>query len=56
MIDKKMEPYYDILFSIFIGFVLIYILYVLYDSPRVVYLESDDEEHFNGSFRPCNQI
>lgn len=42
MIDKNLEPYYDILFSVFMGIVIILILNSLYDAPRTVTLENSE--------------
>lgn len=36
MIDKKMEPYYDIMMSIFLGFIIVYLINKLYNCPRIV--------------------
>ena len=36
MIDKNMEPYYDIILSIFIGIIFILVLNSLYDMPRII--------------------
>ena len=55
MIDKKLEPYYDILFNIFLGIVIILLLNSLYDSPRSVVTISNDKEGFN-NIMPCNSL
>ena len=47
MIDKKMEPYYDILISIFFGVCLIIALYSMYDSPRISVIEMNSEKNKN---------
>lgn len=44
MIDKNLEPYYDIIFSIFLGVVLILSLYAIYDCPRIVIIEEQNVE------------
>lgn len=44
MIDKNLEPYYDILFSVFIGVVIILLLHNLYDSPRIVVVIPDVQD------------
>lgn len=43
MIDKKLEPYYDKLLSIFIGVVIVLIIHNLYDSPRNIIVISDKQ-------------
>lgn len=44
MIDKKMEPYYDIMISIFIGIILILFLHNMYESPRIIIIEKDSDK------------
>lgn len=56
MIDKKLEPYYDILFSIFLGVVIILLLHNIYDSPRSVVVISNDKEMFNNIKLPCSDL
>lgn len=56
MIDKKLEPYYDILFSLFLGIIIILFLYSFYDSPRTLIFVSDDKELFNNIKQPCHDI
>ncbi len=45
MIDQKMEPYYDILISIFMGICLIIALHSMYDSPRIIVISSDSDKN-----------
>ncbi len=47
MIDKRLEPYYDIMISIFLGVILILSINMLYDSPRtfVIYSVVNDNEY-----------
>lgn len=54
MIDQKMEPYYDILISIFLGICLIIAIHSMYDSPRVLVIE-DDSEKFKNTHR-CTDL
>jgi hypothetical protein len=54
MIDKNLEPLYDILFSIFIGIVLVLALYNLYDNPRTITITDSNPEHFKNIKKPCN--
>lgn len=42
MIDKKLEPYYDALFSIFLGVIIVLFLHNMYDSPRSIVLDSTE--------------
>jgi hypothetical protein len=39
MIDKVLEPYYDIILSIFFGIMIILILHNMYDSPRIIIID-----------------
>ena len=41
MIDKNIEPYYDIMLNIFLGFFLVVVIYMFYDLPRTVVVYSD---------------
>lgn len=41
MIDKNMEPYYDILLSIFMGIFLILLFHNIYDCPRTIIFNSN---------------
>lgn len=36
MIDKNMEPYYNIILSIFLGILSICVLNSLFDKPRTI--------------------
>lgn len=56
MIDKKLEPTYDILLSIFLGIVIIFLLYNMYDSPRSVVVVSNDKETFTNIKYPCTDL
>lgn len=56
MIDKKLGPYYDILFSIFFGIVIILLLHYMYDSPRSVIFLSNDKEKFANIKFPCTDL
>lgn len=56
MIDKKLEPYYDIMLNIFLGIIIILLLYNLYDSPRSVIIVSDDKEMFDNVKIPCHDL
>lgn len=59
MIDKKMEPYYNILISIFLGVVLIIAIHCMYDSPRTIVVVSDHEnfENLNNNIgRMCHDL
>lgn len=42
-----MEPYYDILISIFIGVCLVIALHSMYDSPRIIVTEGYQEKFKN---------
>jgi len=42
MIDKTMEPYYDIILSIFIGMICVLILHYLYDMPRIIVVKDEN--------------
>ena len=50
MIDKRIEPYYDMMISIFLGVILVLAINMLYDSPRsvVVFSDTKHEIHKNG--------
>ena len=54
MIDKRIEPYYDIMISIFLGVVLVLTINTLYESPRTIIVFSDVNKylHNNG----CSSI
>jgi hypothetical protein len=39
MIDPEIEPYYDIMISCFIGFVMIIIINSFFESPRIVEID-----------------
>lgn len=56
MIDKKLEPYYDILFNLFLGIVIILLIYNFYESPRTLIFVSDNKELFNNIKLPCHDI
>jgi hypothetical protein len=56
MIDKKLEPYYDILFSIFIGIIIILLIHNIYDSPRSVIIAANDKEKFTNIKFPCTDL
>lgn len=43
MLNKEIEYYYDVILNIFLGIIIIIILYNFYDAPRVVVFESDKE-------------
>ncbi len=49
MIDKRLEPYYDIMISIFLGVILVLSINMLYDSPRsfVIYSDVNDHNKYN---------
>jgi p-aminobenzoyl-glutamate transporter AbgT len=47
MIDKKMEPYYDILLSIFVAMMIILFLHNMYESPRILIIEQESENFKN---------
>jgi polyribonucleotide nucleotidyltransferase len=53
MIDQNIKPYYDKMFSVFIGIVLVLIIHNLYDSPRTVILISDT---YKKNRSKCNGI
>lgn len=53
MIDQYIKPYYDKMFSVFIGVVLVLIIHNLYDSPRTVILISDT---YKKNRSKCNGI
>lgn len=53
MIDKKLEPYYDIMLSIFVGIFIILFLNSFYESPRTITIYDNNEE-FNNIRKPCN--
>ena len=44
MIDKNIEPYYDIMLNIFLGFFLVVIIYLFYDLPRTVVVYSNSNK------------
>lgn len=52
MIDKSIEPYYDIMLNVFLAFVLIIIIHNFYDCPRTIVLEIN--EPFANIKKPCN--
>lgn len=60
MIDKKMEPYYDIMISIFLGFIAVYLINKLYSCPRVITYTDDkvtQTEVYKGSCSGrCNKM
>lgn len=52
MIDKKMEPYYDIMMSIFLGFIVVYLINKLYNCPIIITYVDDkvtNTEVYKGS-------
>jgi hypothetical protein len=56
MIDKKFEPYYDILLSVFLGVIIIIILHNMYESPRIIVIEDDNKEYFSNIRPQCEDI
>jgi hypothetical protein len=56
MIDKIMEPYYDVLLSIFLGIFLIIMLNYMYDSPRIIIIEQQSENFDNQTNHKCNDL
>lgn len=48
MIDKKLEPWYDIMFSIFLGFIAILLLHNMYDLPRTIVVTNDIKDTSRG--------
>ena len=56
MIDKIMEPYYDILISIFLGMFLIIMINYMYDSPRIIIIEEQTENFKNLYNHHCNDL
>jgi hypothetical protein len=54
MIDKRFEQYYDIIFSVFIGIVLVLVLNNFYDCPRTIIV--DDTNPVSENFRQCHPI
>ena len=55
MIDKKLEPYYDIILSIFIGVLIVVLIYFVYNQPRIVTFDASPSEHFSNR-QPCNNL
>lgn len=53
MIDKRLEPYYDIIFSIFIGIILIIVLYSFYECPRTITIVDRDADHLKHMKKSC---
>ncbi len=53
MIDKKMEPYYDAILSIFIGMMCILLLHRLYDIPRIIVV-NEKEKNKNVKVQCCD--
>jgi len=49
MIDKKLENYYNIMISIFLGVLIIIITNMLYDRPRTIELLASKDEHFENT-------
>jgi hypothetical protein len=43
MINKKIEPYYNIAISIFLGILVVLILHNFYDYPRTIIVNSDKQ-------------
>lgn len=43
MIDKRFEPYYDILFSIFIGIFIVIAITNMYECPVTIYKEKYEQ-------------
>lgn len=60
MIDKNLEPYYDILISIFLGVMVMLIMYNMYECPRIVIIEEKEkftnELHALYKERRCNNL
>ena len=52
MIDKKLEPYYDRLLSIFVGIVSVLVIHILYYSPRTIVVKTKNK--YNN--KQCNGI
>lgn len=52
MIDKQLEPYYDIMFSIFCGIIFIMLIHNIYNLPRTIVV-INDKEYFTKS---CGNI
>lgn len=40
MIDKKMEPMYDTMISIFLGIVIIIMCHIMFNRPRIIYIKT----------------
>jgi hypothetical protein len=54
MIDRRIEPYYDVMLSMFLGVILVLIINMMYDSHQSVVILSDDVE--NTTDIKCNGI
>jgi hypothetical protein len=54
MIDKRFEHYYDLGLSIIFGFIVILIIYNMYDLPVIIELTGDDNELFNNVKSQCS--
>ena len=54
MIDKTMEPYYDILINIFMGIIIVLILNSLYDQPRTILVKKN--EPFTNTSKQCTNL
>jgi hypothetical protein len=52
--NKKMENIYDILFSIFIGIIIIVALKLMHDFPRTIVLHNNEKENFIVKNKQCN--
>ncbi len=55
MIDKRFEPYYDIILSIFIGMITVILIYYVYNQPRIITFEASPSEHFTNR-KPCQDL
>lgn len=47
MIDKKIEEYYDTLFSVILGVVVVTIIYSFYDCPKTIIVENIENNNTN---------
>jgi len=54
MIDKRFEHYYDLGLSVIFGFIVILLIYNMYDLPVIIELTGDDNELFNNVKYQCS--
>tara|TARA_Y100000780_G_C13299848_1_gene269717 strand:- start:245 stop:427 length:183 start_codon:yes stop_codon:yes gene_type:complete len=54
MIDPELEHKYDIIFSIFIGIIICIVIYSLFENPRTIIVEDNNETFITNKQNKCD--